>query len=114
MRKYHEKKCSCGCGEMFIPTKYRQQYKDGHAKNIPEDKDDLRNDFISGVLHHESKPRHEFEGYAEKDTEGKQLDSVCVRAFMSAGQIALRELGMTSLTIEKNGYKYKIKRNDKI
>ena len=107
-REYHKKTCSCGCGETFTPTGSRQKCIKGHFKKQSVE-DEPRDPLISNIMN-QKPPRHEFSEYEDKDTAGKRLDSVCVRAFMSAGQIALKELGMTSITIEKNGMRYEIRR----
>jgi hypothetical protein len=109
---FKEKICLCGCNQNFMPTGSRQTYIDGHKKPTPPKKkasdDGLKDDFISSHLKTDKK--HEFDEYNDKNAEGKRFDSVCIRTFMSAGLIALRELGMTSITIKKNGYEFKIEK----
>jgi len=111
---FKEKICKCGCGEKFIPVGSRQLLISGHRIKLVVDNTDGKNeepkdDFISNGLH--KKVRHEFEEYEDKESKGKRIDSVCIRAFMAAANIALMELGMDSLSIKKNGYEYLVERN---
>jgi hypothetical protein len=109
MKQFKTKFCKCGCNTSFEPTGPRQLLIPGHKikLNLQTESNPVVH---PPILAQQPKPRHEFEEYEDKDTKGKKFDSVCLRAWMAAGNIALIELGMDGIEIEKNGLVHSVRK----